>query len=666
MPAPDGRTRVIIENVTPQVDGGLFPIKRIVGDTVTVEADVFTDGHDAISCVLLYKKEDDARGALGEWTEVPMEPLVNDRWQGSFKVQELGRYVYTVSAWVDRFKSWSHALTKRVEANQDVTIDLIIGAEMIAAAGKYAPPKEAGWHELYAESVRDGGPDGIARALSAELASLMRRHAERLFACTWERPFSVTVDRERARFGAWYEMFPRSTSPVPGRHGTFKDLEARLSYVASMNFDVLYLPPIHPIGRTFRKGPNNSTTTGPNDPGSPWAIGAAEGGHKAVHPELGRLDDFRHLVRTAAQYGLEVAMDIAFQCAPDHPYVTEHPEWFRKRPDGTIQYAENPPKKYQDIYPFDFETEQWRELWEELKSVVQFWVDQGVRIFRVDNPHTKSFPFWQWMIEEIKRDCPEAIFLAEAFTRPKVMQHLAKAGFAQSYNYFPWRNTKWEVTQYLTELTHSDIKEFFGPNLWPNTPDILPEYLQFGGRPAHMVRFILAATLGPSYGIYGPVFELCENRPLAPGREEYLDSEKYEIRTWDLDRPDSLRGLIGRVNQIRRENPAFWANHNLRFHDVDNEQIIAYSKNSGDGSNEVLVVVNLDPHYKQSGFISLPLEKLGLDPRQPYQAHDLLTDARYLWHGARNYVELNPQTVPAHIFVIRRKVRTEHDFDYYL
>jgi starch synthase (maltosyl-transferring) len=657
----DGRTRVIIEKVTPQVDDGAFPIKRVIGDTVIVEADVFTDGHDAISCVLLYKKKGDPK-----WTESPMEPLVNDRWRGSFKVQELGVYLYTVSAWVDRFKTWSQFLAKRVEAQQDVTIDLILGAEMIAVAGKHAPPKEAGWHEIYAESVWAGGPDGIARAASAELAGLMHRNAERFFSSTCKQEFAVQVDRERARFGAWYELFPRSTSPVPGRHGTFKDLEARLSYVAAMNFDVLYLPPIHPIGRSFRKGRNNSTTTGPDDPGSPWAIGSAEGGHKSVHPELGTLADFRHLVDSAARYGLELALDIAFQCAPDHPYVTEHPEWFRKRPDGTIQYAENPPKKYQDIYPFDFETEQWRELWEELKSVVLFWIDQGVRIFRVDNPHTKSFPFWQWMIGEIKRDYPETIFLAEAFTRPKVMYRLAKSGFTQSYNYFPWRNTKWELTQFMIELTQTEVKDFFGPNLWPNTPDILPEYLQYGGHPAHMTRFILAATLGPSYGIYGPAFELCENRPLAPGREEYLDSEKYEIKTWDINRPDSLSSLIGQVNQIRRENPAFWVNHNLRFHDVNNEQIIAYSKSSEDGSNEVLIVVNLDPHYKQSGFITLPLEELGLDPRQPYQAHDLLTGARYLWHGERNYVELDPQTVPAHIFVIRRKVRTEHDFDYYL
>lgn len=657
----DGRTRVIIENVTPRVDDGAFPIKRIIGDTVIVEADVFTDGHDAISCALLYKQQGDSK-----WTEAAMQPLGNDRWRGSFQVQALGLYLYTVTAWVDRFKTWSHALEKRLEARQDVTVDLVIGAEMIAAAGKHASPKEAVWHEVYADSVRSGGPDGIARAASAELADLMHRNAERFFSATYAQELSVLVDRQRARFGAWYELFPRSTSPVPGTHGSFKDVEARLPYVAAMNFDILYLPPIHPIGRSFRKGRNNSPAAGPHEPGSPWAIGSTEGGHKAIHPQLGTLADFRRLVDSAARYGLELALDIAFQCSPDHPYVQEHPEWFRKRPDGTIQYAENPPKKYQDIYPFDFETEQWRELWEELKSVVQFWIDQGVRIFRIDNPHTKSFPFWQWMIGDIKRDYPETIFLAEAFTRPKVMHRLAKAGFTQSYNYFPWRNTKWELTQYLTELTQTEVKEFFGPNLWPNTPDILPEYLQYGGRPAHIARFILAATLGPSYGIYGPAFELCENRPLSPGKEEYLDSEKYEIKTWDIDRPDNLRLLIGQVNQIRRDNPAFWANHNLRFHQVDNEQIIAYSKSSEDGSNEVLIVVNLDPHYKQSGFITLPLEELGLNPRQPYQAHDLLTDARYLWNGARNYVELNPQTVPAHIFVIRRKVRTEHDFDYYL
>ena len=661
MQPEEGRNRVIIEEVTPEIDGGRFPIKRILGEETIVEADILTDGHDALSCALLYRKEGNSY-----WTEALMEALGNDRWHGSFIVQELGRYQYTVQGWVDHFKTWSRDLAKRVQAGQNVTVDLLIGAEMVESAHQHASQMSATWLDTYAKALRAGGEDAAHQALSPELTRLMAMYGKRLFVTTYDKELEIVVDRERARFGAWYELFPRSCASVPGQHGTFKDVEKRLDYVAAMGFDVLYLPPIHPIGQSFRKGRNNTTEAGPNNPGSPWAIGSELGGHKAIHPELGTLEDFRHLVETASQYGIELALDIAFQCAPDHPYVTEHPEWFRKRPDGTIQYAENPPKKYQDIYPFDFETEQWHELWVELKSIFQFWIDQGIRIFRVDNPHTKPFPMWEWLISEIKHNYPETIFLAEAFTRPKALYGLAKRGFTQSYNYFPWRNTKWELTQYLTELTQTQVRDFVGPNLWPNTPDILPEYLQFGGRPAFMARFILAATLGPSYGIYGPAFELCDNHPLAPGREEYLDSEKYEIKNWDIERPDSLRELIGNVNQIRHANPAFHANHNLRFHEVDNEQIIAYSKSNEDRTNEVLVVVNLDPHYKQSGFISLPLENLGLDPRQPYQAHDLLTEARYIWHGMRNYVELDPQTVPAHIFVIRRRVRTEHDFDYYL
>jgi starch synthase (maltosyl-transferring) len=657
----EGRNRVMIEEVTPEINAGRFAVKRIIGEETVVEADVYADGHDAISCVVLYRKEGNDK-----WIEVPMTALENDRWRTSFVTRELGRYQYTVMGWIDPFKTWARDFEKRVQAGQDLSVDFQIGAALVEAASRRAVLTHKAWLTSYAEALRVGGEEGISKALSPELARLMWEHAGRNFATTYSKVLEIVVDRERACYGAWYEMFPRSTSPVPGQHGTFKDLEARLPYIAEMGFDVLYLPPIHPIGTSFRKGRNNSTRVAPGDPGSPWAIGSADGGHKAIHPQLGTLDDFHHLLRSAKDMGLEVAIDIAFQCSPDHPYVKEHPEWFRKRPDGTFQYAENPPKKYQDIYPFDFECEQWRELWDELKSVVQYWMDQGVRIFRVDNPHTKPFPFWEWLINEIKHDCPEAIFLAEAFTRPKVLYCLAKLGFTQSYNYFPWRNTRWELTQFFTELTQTPVREFFRPNLWPNTPDILTEYLQFGGRPAFMSRFILAATLGPSYGIYGPAFELCENRPLAPGREEYLDSEKYEIKNWDINRPDSLSGLIGRVNRIRRDNPAFKANYNLRFHEVDNEQIIAYSKSDKDSTNRVLVVVNLDPHFKQSGFITLPLDELGIDPQQPYQAHDLLTGARYLWHGARNYVELDPQTIPAHIFVIRRKVRTEHDFDYYL
>ncbi len=661
MQPKEGRQRVIIEGVNPEIDGGRFPIKRITGDETAVEADILADSHDALSALLLYRKESDPK-----WTEVPMEFLGNDRWRGSFRVLELGRYCYTIQGWIDHFKTWMRDLAKRVEAGQDITVDLLIGAEMVEEAQGRATQMDKTWLATYAQALRSGGQEGAQHALSPELARLMSIYGARRFVTTYGKELEVVVDRERARFGAWYEMFPRSASPAPGQHGSFQDVEAHLPYVASMGFDVLYLPPIHPIGTSFRKGRNNVTEVLPGDPGSPWAIGSAEGGHKAIHPELGTLEDFRHLIDAAGQYGLEIALDIAFQTSPDHPYVSEHPEWYRRRPDGTIQYAENPPKKYQDIYPFDFETENWEALWEELKSIFQFWLDQGVRIFRVDNPHTKPFPFWEWLIADIKRKHPETIFLAEAFTRPKALYALAKRGFDQSYNYFPWRNTKWEITQYMTELTTPPVSDFMIPNLWLNTPDILPEYLQFGGRPAFMARLILAATLGPSYGIYGPAFELQENRPLAPGREEYLDSEKYEIKHWDIERPDSLRALIAKVNTIRRENPAFHQNHDLRFHPVDNEQIIAYSKTSVDETNRVLVVVNLDPHYKQSGFITLPLEDLDIDPHQPYQAHDLLTEARYLWHGTRNYVELNPQTIPAHIFVIRRKIRTEHDFDYYM
>ncbi|HXH10747.1 MAG TPA: alpha-1,4-glucan--maltose-1-phosphate maltosyltransferase [Alphaproteobacteria bacterium] len=660
-----GRKRVVIEGVRPAIDGGRFPIKRVRGERVVVEADAFTDGHDLLSCVVLYRRDGDA-----QWLTVPMQPLVNDRWCGEFTVWEVGLYRYTVKAWVDRFGSWRRDLRKKVEAGQDVAIDLLIGAEFVQQACKRATGVAAEqlrtWALILQGQHQAGSRDPVQVALSAELAALMGQYPDQELASTYEQELGVIVDREKARFSAWYEMFPRSCASKPGQHGTFKDCEARLPYVAAMGFDVLYLPPIHPIGRTHRKGPNNAPTATPDDPGSPWAIGAAEGGHKAVHPQLGTLEDFRHFVAKAQEYGIDVALDIAFQCSPDHPYVNQHPEWFRWRPDDTVQYAENPPKKYQDIYPLEFETEQWQELWQELKSVVLFWIEQGVRIFRVDNPHTKPFRFWEWLIREVKQVYPEVIFLSEAFTRPKVMYRLAKLGFTQSYTYFAWRNTKPEITQYFTELTQTEVREYFRPNLWPNTPDILTEYLQLGRRPAFMVRLVLAATLGASYGIYGPAFELCEARPREPGSEEYLHSEKYEIKHWDLDRADSLKDFIARVNRIRHENPALHGDWNLRFHAVDNDQLICYSKHTDDFSNVLLVIVNLDPHHLQSGWVEVAAETLGLDDAGPYQVHDLLSDSRYLWHGHRNYVELDPHIVPAHIFRIRRRVRTERDFEYYM
>jgi starch synthase (maltosyl-transferring) len=655
--------RVVIEGVSPEVDGGRFPVKRTVGESVTVSADIHADGHDEVVAVLLHRAQSD-RG----WSETPLEPLGNDRWRASFRVERQEPYLYTLEARVDPFLTWRRGLLRKSEAGRVESVDLLVGAELVGEAGRRAGGSEGRRLRSWASALRPargGLANPIRRALDEELRALMLRRADRRSASRYPRELRVEVDRERARFGAWYEMFPRSAASEAGRHGTFRDCEERLAEIEEMGFDVLYFPPIHPIGRTHRKGRNNAAPR-PADVGSPWAIGAAEGGHTAVHPQLGSLADFRRLVEAARRRRIEVAIDFAAQCSPDHPWVKQHPQWFRRRPDGTVQYAENPPKKYEDIYPLDFETRDWRGLWEALRDVVRFWIRQGVRIFRVDNPHTKPYRFWEWLIAEVRREHPDVLFLSEAFTRPRVMYQLAKLGFTQSYTYFAWRNTKAELTEYFTELTRGRVAEYLRANLWPNTPDILTEYLQFGGRPAFMARLVLAATLGASYGIYGPAFELCESRPRSPGSEEYLDSEKYEIRFWDRDRADSLRTYIARVNRIRRENPALQQDRHLRFHTVDNDQIIAYSKTSEDGTNTVLTVVNLDPHHAHSGWMDLPLSALELRPQQPYQVHDLLTDARYLWSGPRNYVHLDPRESPAHIFRLRRKVRTERDFDYFL
>ena len=657
----EGRRRVVIEAVYPEIDGGRFAAKRVAGERVVVEADIFADGHDAIAAVLLQRKDGDSK-----WRESIMRPLVNDRWRGAFQVTELGKYYFTIQAWIDRFKSWREGVEKKIAAGQDVALDLLAGAQLVVLGAARASGPHRLTLEQFAADLRGPGADAAQCALDPELEALMEQFVECPFPAVYEKELAVIVDRPKARFSAWYEMFPRSCAPAAGAHGTFKDCIARLPYVASMGFDVLYLPPVHPIGRAFRKGKNNALTATPDDVGSPWAIGAEEGGHKAIQPQLGTLEDFKLLVEKAREHGIETALDIAFQCTPDHPYVRQHPEWFRKRADGTIQYAENPPKKYQDIYPIDFESDDWEALWHELKGVIEFWCEQGVRIFRVDNPHTKAFPFWEWAIAEIKQNYPDAIFLAEAFTRPKVMYRLAKIGFTQSYTYFAWRNTTRELTEYFTELTRTEVKEFFRPNLWPNTPDILTEYLQFGGRPAFMARLALAALLGANYGIYGPAYELCENVAREPGSEEYVNSEKYEIKHWDLDRSGSLKEFIARVNRIRRENPALQSDWSLCFHPVDNDAIICFSKQTEDLSNVIVAAVNLDPHHTQSGWVDLATQELGLDPQQPYQMHELLTDARYLWHGARNFVQLDPQSVPAQIFRVRHRLRREQDFDYFL
>jgi starch synthase (maltosyl-transferring) len=658
----DERCRVVIENVSPEIDCGRFAIKRVVGESVVVEADVFADGHDQVACQVLY-----GHGA-NPWQSSPMTPLGNDRWRGKFPVERLGCYRYTVEGWIDPFRTWLVAVKKQVDAGQDVQVELLTGAALIEEVVKRASRDDAEGLRQWAAKLREAKKNPLGDALNCEetLIEIVARYPLHSFASRYTKELSVGVDGQKARFSTWYEVFPRSCSREPGRHGTFRDCEQRLPYIASMGFDVVYLPPIHPIGVAFRKGKNNSEGAKPGDVGSPWAVGAAEGGHKSIHPQLGTLGDFKRFVATAGKNGLDVALDIALQCSPDHPYVGEHREWFRSRPDGTIQYAENPPKKYQDIYPLDFETEDLRALWNELKSIFDYWIEQGVRIFRVDNPHTKPFAFWEWLIAAIKKDHPDVIFLAEAFTKPLVMQRLAKLGFSQSYTYFTWRNTKQELTDYVTELTQTEIREYFRPNFWPNTPDILPEFLQRGGRPAFMIRLILAATLAASYGVYGAAFELCENVARQPGSEEYLNSEKYELKNADLESAQSLKDLITRINRIRRENPALQSNDNVQFHRTDNPLLICYSKATRDLADVIIVVVNLDYTYRQSGWVDLDLASLGLDGEQAFQVHDLLGEGTYSWRGARSFVELTPGSLPAHILRVRRRVRTEHDFDYYV
>ncbi len=646
------RHRVAIERVQPQIDCGRFPVKRVAGDRVTVEADLVSDGHDLLGAVL---KHWDARSTLAE---TPMELVNNDHWHAAFHVAEMGVHRFSIEAWVDHFATWRAGLAKKVEAGLDgheAVIELKMGAPFARRAAERAEGARRSLLEHWAEILEE--PADIKTALQAALSDhvgqVMRAHADRRFSVT-SPALEIQVDPERARSSAWYEMFPRSASPTPGAHGTFRDCVERLPYVAGMGFDVLYLPPIHPIGVTNRKGRNNNPVAGPDDAGSPWAIGSVLGGHKDIDLELGAIEDFHYLLAKCRESGMDLAIDLAFQCSADHPYLRSHPEWFLMRPDGTIQYAENPPKKYQDIYPFNFETEHWAELWEELKSVVFYWIEQGVRIFRVDNPHTKPFAFWEWLIGEVKRDYPEVLFLAEAFTRPKIMYRLAKLGFTHSYTYFAWRNSKWELTEYLKELTATEVREFFRPHFWPNTPDILTNELQTGGRPAFMSRLVLAATLSANYGIYGPAFELMENRALVPGKEEYLNAEKYEVRHWDIERPDSLRGFIARVNQARREHPALQRDDTLRFHGTDSDQLMAYSKSTTDLSDIILVVVNLDVVNTRSGWTDLALAELGLTSWQTYRVRDLLTGNEYQWQGARNYIELDPRRVPAHIFQVRR------------
>jgi starch synthase (maltosyl-transferring) len=658
----EGRKRVVIEEVQPQVDCGRYPAKRILGDTVTVTAAVFGDGHDHVAARLLYRHSSEA-----DWRFTPLTALTNDLWTVAFTVDKLGDWLYTIEGWVDHFDTWCADLRKRLTAqqttatpnasneSQDIPLAFRTGALLLSQAAERAKGPDSNLLTEAAatlDRLADANAAAYEFPLNERIIALVAKYPDLTLATRYRQELHLWVDRERARYSAWYELFPRSTSADPTRHGTFADVKALLPSIAAMGFDVLYLPPIHPIGTAFRKGRNNSIVYTPDDPGSPWAIGSKEGGHKSIHSQLGTLRDFDALVAATHDHGMELALDIAFQCSPDHPWVTEHPEWFNIRPDGSIQYAENPPKKYQDIYPLNFESPDWRALWEALRDVFTYWIRRDVRIFRVDNPHTKAFPFWEWCIAEIHKKYPDVIFLAEAFTRPHVMYCLAKAGFTQSYTYFTWRNTRDELQEYFEEITKPPISDFFRPNLWPNTPDILHATLQNGGRPAFMQRLILAATLGANYGIYGPAFELGENVPAKPGSEEYLNSEKYEIRRWDRSASHSLAPVITHINQIRRDNPALHSDGSLHFYPADNPNLLCYSKSSG--GNTILVAINLDPTQEQAGWIDLDLKHLAIPHNVNFEIEDLLTGTRYQWHDRSNYVALKPDVMPAHIFRLIR------------
>jgi len=656
------RKRVVIEEVTPQVEEGAYPIKRTPGQRVHVEADIFTDGHELVSASLLHRYSEEST-----WKEVRMNPLGNDRFGAYFTVEKTGTYFYTVKGWVNRYGSLCEDIQKKWEAGQDIEVDLKIGIKLIKEAQKRASGNEEKFLEKWITSLEKVKESSKAFTLltGEELKNLMDRYPDEHLITTFHKELQVVVERKKAHFSSWYELFPRSSASQPGKHGTFQDVIALVPDIAEMGFDVLYLPPVHPIGRTNRKGKNNSPEAKQSDPGSPWAIGSDEGGHKEVHPELGSINDLKDLVERAKDYGMEVALDLAFQCSPDHPYVKEHPRWFKWMPDGSVQYAENPPKKYEDVIPLNFDTEDWQALWEELRSIILFWIDKGINIFRVDNPHTKPFTFWEWIINEIKKEHPQVIFLSEAFTRPKVMYRLAKVGFSQSYTYFTWRNTKKEIEDYLNELTKTEVREFFRPNFWPNTPDILPEYLQHGGKPAFIVKLVIAATLSSNYGIYGPPFELCISEAL-PGKEEYMNSEKYEIKHWERKKNGNIRDLIARVNKIRKENPALQDTYNLRFCTAENDYIIFYLKTDYELSNIILVAVNVDPYNVQSCRVQVPIWELGIPPHQPYLVHDLLSDEKHIWEGEYGFVSLNPWVISASIFKLKKFLKRESDFDYFM
>jgi starch synthase (maltosyl-transferring) len=650
--ASSGRrlSHIIIEDVTPSVDGGRYPAKRIVGEPCVVEADIFRDGHQVLRAAVKWRRKQDE-----VFDEAPMLAVDNDRWRGAFLATENTRYVFTIEAWTDLFASWLADFTKKVKAAQPVASDVLEG---IALVEKMIARANGADRELFERTLArlrrtNDGATALAAISDTTLSAAAERVGERSGLTRFEPLLELVVDREKARYGTWYEMFVRSQGSEPGKAGTFRDAERRLPELRDLGFDVVYLAPIHPIGHTNRKGPGNSLNGGSNSPGSPWAIGSEAGGHTAIDPSIGTLEDFDRFNAAANRLGIEVALDFAIQCSPDHPWVREHPNWFQHRPDGSIKYAENPPKEYQDIYAIDFDTPDQGGLLEELMRVVKFWRGHGVKIFRVDNPHTKPVQFWNWLINEVQASNPEVIFLAEAFTRPKMMRALAKAGFTQSYTYFTWRNSKVELTEYLTELTQTPMKEYFRPNFFTNTPDILAPVLQLGGRAAFNMRLVLAATLSPSYGIYSG-FELLESEAV-PGTEEYLHSEKYELKKRDWNRPGNIKELIGRVNSIRRDNPALQQFLNLEFLTTDNDQIMFFAKQTRDKSNIILVAVNLDPLNAHFCTAFVPPDLIGVAGGRSYRVTDLLTGAKYVWSD-RNYVRLDPGVEPAHILRVEERL----------
>jgi len=648
MPPVPGRRRVVITHIQPQVACGQYPANVIIHQTLTLSASIFADGHDAVAASVLIRHESER-----SFREIPLTLVSNDHWEAIFIPTRFGQYQFTVTGWIDHFTTWKNRLVIKKEAGQDVMLERQIGAELLQQV-KAKDKNHRAWLTQLTDKLLDEQEtldSFLADLTGPELAAIMRQCADRSLAAKHAKIYVLDVSPRKAGFSTWYELFPRSASPEPGRHGTFNDVKALLPRIAEMGFDVLYLPPIHPIGRLKRKGKNNSLEATENDPGSPWAIGNELGGHKAIHPELGTLRDFKALIAAAKKLEIDIAMDIAFQTAPDHPWVKEHPQWFKWRPDGTVQFAENPPKKYEDILPINFESEDWDNLWQELKSVFDYWIAQGVTVFRVDNPHTKSFYFWEWCLGEIHRKHPEVIFLAEAFTRPRLMEQLAKNGFTQSYTYFTWRETKQEIQEYLTELTTTEQRWYMRPNFWPNTPDILPGHLTHGGDTAHHIRLLLAATLSSNYGLYGPVYEFGFTEPF-PGKEEYIDNEKYEIKHWDWKRYTKTAELIARVNRIRKENPALQRTDNIAFVQTSNDQILCYLKQDAVSGNTLLIAINLDPHNTQSANVYLPLEQLRLKNRYSYEVADLLSGDRYTWQGDNNFVQLNPYDMPAHIFKV--------------